>query len=132
MLAVGSGALEPTGADRSLIVIETTGEVSRARLFSALAASGLTCSFFAAFDPGGGAKLNLVELTDFVPPDDNRLATFREQVGGAVERILSLGSYAAPLALEARVDRHPPEVRPIGIHASAVRPRAAAHRKPKP
>jgi chorismate mutase/prephenate dehydratase len=126
-LAVGSGALEPTGADRSLIVIETGGEVSRARLFSALSASGLTCNFFAAFDPGGGAKLNLVELTDFVLPDDKRLTMFSEQVGAAVERILSLGSYAAPLALE-----EPADTRPTDIRAGAVRPRAAVHRKPKP
>ena len=126
-LAVGSGALEPTGADRSLIVVETRGEVSRARLFAALTASGLTCDFFAAFDPGGGAKLNLVELTDFVLPDDNRLTMFSEQVGAAIERILSLGSYGAPLALKSSVDGRPTDIRP-----SVVRPRPAAQRKPKP
>jgi chorismate mutase/prephenate dehydratase len=126
-LAVGSGTLEPTGADRSLIVVETRGEVSRARLFSALSASGLTCNFFAAFDPGGGTKLNLVELTDFVLPGDKRLTMFSEQVGAAVERILSLGSYGAPLALESPVDRRLADIRP-----SDVRPRPAAHRKPKP
>jgi chorismate mutase len=131
-LAVGSGALEPTGADRSLIVIETSGEVSRARLFSALAASGLTCNFFAAFDPGGGIKLNLVELTDFVVPDDKRLAMFSSQVGTAVERILSLGSYAAPLPLEAPLDRRPSDIRSTDIRASAARPRAVAQRRPKP
>jgi chorismate mutase/prephenate dehydratase len=124
-LAVGSGALEPTGADHSLIVIETRGEVSRARLFSALAASGLTCNFFAAFDPGGGTTLNLVELTDFVVPDDKRLAVFKDQVGAAVERILSLGSYGAPLALEAA------EIGPPALRPADTRPRAAAHRKPR-
>jgi chorismate mutase/prephenate dehydratase len=126
-LAVGSGTLEPTGADRSLIVVETRGEVSRARLFSALTASGLTCNFFAAFDPDSGTKLNLVELTDFVLPDDKRLTMFSEQVGAAVERILSLGSYGAPLALKSPVDRRLPDIGP-----SVVPPRLAAHRKPKP
>jgi chorismate mutase/prephenate dehydratase len=101
-LAVGSGALEPTGDDRSLIVIETRGEVSRARLFSALSASGLDCDFFAVFEPGGRTALNLVELTDFVLPDDKRLANFKEKVGAAVERIISLGSYGAPLVLDPR------------------------------
>ena len=129
-LAVGSGALEPTGADRSLIVIETGGEVSRARLFSALSASGLSCNFFAAFDPGGGVKLNLLELTDFVLPDDKRLAMFSGQVGASVDRILSLGSYAAPLALETPVERGTPEMRPTDMRASA-RQRAAAQRKPR-
>ena len=112
-LAVGSGALEPTGDDRSLIVIETRGEVSRARLFSALSASGLDCDFFAVFEPGGGAALNLVELTDFVLQDDKRLAIFKDKVGAAVERIISLGSYGAPLVLDPRL-------------------RAAASRKRKP
>jgi chorismate mutase / prephenate dehydratase len=125
-LAVGSGTLEPTGADRSLIVVETRGEVSRARLFSALTASGLTCSFFAAFDPDGVAKLNLVELTDFVLPDDKRLAMFSAQIGAAVERILSLGSYGAPLALATPVEHRPNDIRP-----GVARPRPATHRKPK-
>jgi chorismate mutase/prephenate dehydratase len=129
-LAIGSGALEPTDADRSLIVIETSAEVSRARLFSALSASGLTCNFFAAFDPGGGVKLNLLELTDFVLLDDKRLAVVSEQVGAAVDRILSLGSYAAPLALDAPADRRPTDMRATDMRASA-RQRAAAHRKPR-
>jgi len=111
-LAVGSGALEPTGDDRSLIVIETRGEVSRARLFSALSASGLDCDFFAVFEPGGGAALNLVELTDFVLQDDKRLANFKDKLGAAVERITSLGSYGAPLVLD-------------------LPPRAAEQRKPE-
>jgi chorismate mutase len=101
-LAVGSGALEPTGDDRSLIVIETRGEVSRARLFSALSSSGLDCNFYAVFEPGGGTALNLVELADFILPDDKRLAIFKDTVGAAVERIISLGSYGAPLVLDRR------------------------------
>ena len=121
-LAVGSGALEPTGADRSLIVVETRGEVSRARLFSAFSASGLVCNFFAAFDPGGGTRFNLVELNDFVPPDDKRLTEFKAQIGAAVERMLSLGSYGAPLVLDARAgDRRPAD----------TRVRAVAQRKPR-
>ncbi len=156
-LAVGSGALEPTGADRSLVVVETRGEVSRARLFSAFSASGLTCNFFAAFDPGGGTTLNLVELTDFLAPDDKRLAAFTAQVGDAVERILSLGSYGAPLVLDGpRADAPPavnlppiarsaavhptelpptvprvPEIRPTDLPPANARPRGVAQRKPK-
>ena len=132
-LAVGTGTLEPTGADRSLIVVETRGEVSRARLFSAFSASGLDCNFFAAFDPGGGTKLNLVELTDFVLPDDKRLISFTGQIGAAVERILSLGSYGAPLALDApSVAARPAAIRPARSHASDIRPRSVAQRKPRP
>jgi hypothetical protein len=52
---------------------------------------------------------------------------FSEQVGAAIERILSLGSYGAPLALKSSVDGRPTDIRP-----SVVRPRPAAQRKPKP
>jgi chorismate mutase/prephenate dehydratase len=99
-LAVGSGALEPTGDDRSLVVVETRGDISRARFFSTFAAVGLGCSFVAAVELGDGSRLNLAELDDFVAAGDARLQRFVEQVGAdAVERIVCLGSYAAPLAI---------------------------------
>lgn len=99
-LAVGSGTLEPTGADSSLIVCETRGEISRARIFSGIAASKLACSFFAAHKPSEDTTLNLIELADFVVPSDKRLMQFKEHIGATavVERIVSLGSYAVPLA----------------------------------
>jgi chorismate mutase len=100
-LAVGSGSLEPTGNDCSLIVIETRGEISRARIFSSLAVGKLTCSFFAAFKPTQDSTLNLIELTDFVLPNDPRLVKVAENIGATatVDRIVSLGSYATPLVL---------------------------------
>jgi chorismate mutase/prephenate dehydratase len=99
-LAVGSGTLEPTGDDCSLIVVETRGEISRARIFSGLAAGQLACTFFAAFKPTDDTTLNLMQLTDFVLPDDPRLAQFAAHIGttASVDRIVSLGSYANPLA----------------------------------
>ena len=100
-LAVGSGTLEATGADHSLIVFETRGAISRARIFSALAESQLTCTFFADYKPGRETALNLIELSDFVLPEDPRLAHFKAHISAttAVERMLSLGSYATPLAM---------------------------------
>ena len=100
-LAVGSGTLEATGDDHSLIVFETRGAISRARIFSALAASKLTCTFFADYKPSRESALNLIELSDFVLPGDPRLAQFKTHISAttAVERILSLGSYATPLSM---------------------------------
>jgi chorismate mutase len=98
-LAVGSGTQEPTGDDCSLIVIETRGEISRARLFSGIAAGKLTCTFFAAYKPDADTTLNLLQLADFVRPDDPRLQQCAQHIGATatVDRIVSLGSYAAPL-----------------------------------
>src|SRR5262249_61460792 len=47
-LAIGRGAPEPTGADRSLLVIDTTPEISRTRLFAGLKPGGLEPNFLAA------------------------------------------------------------------------------------
>jgi chorismate mutase / prephenate dehydratase len=99
-LVVGCGALEATGDDRSLVVVEASGGLSRARLFAAVKRTGLACSFCASFQSGDDTTLYLMELTDFAPPQDPRLAKLREQLGGvAIDRIVSLGSYATPLAL---------------------------------
>jgi chorismate mutase len=99
-LVVGSGTLEATGDDRSLVVVEARGDLSRARLFAAVGQAGLACSFCASFRAGDDTTLYLMELTDFVPSQDQRLAQLREHLGGvAIDRIVSLGSYATPLAL---------------------------------
>lgn len=99
-LAVGSGTLEPTGDDRSLVVIETRGNASRTRFFTALTDAGLPCSFLASFAAGEEVCLTLIEIEAFVLPDDPRLGRFVEQLGGiAVERLVPLGSYAMPVAL---------------------------------
>jgi chorismate mutase / prephenate dehydratase len=98
-LVVGSGALESTGDDRSLVVVETHGDISRARIFAELGIANLACTFFASVESGPGTKLNLLEINGFVPADDGRIARFSAHVGLAVVRVVMLGSYAAPLAL---------------------------------
>ncbi len=97
----GAGRSKPTGSDHSLIVFETHGAISRARIFSALAASKLTCTFFADYKRSPETALNLIELSDFVLPGDPRLLQFKAHISAttAVERILSLGSYATPLSM---------------------------------
>jgi chorismate mutase len=98
-LVVGCGALEPTGDDRSLVVVETHGHISRARIFSELGIAKLACTFFTSVGSGPGTTLNLLEINGFVPADDVRLARFCARVGSAVVRVVMLGGYAAPLAL---------------------------------
>ncbi|MDB5410964.1 MAG: hypothetical protein JWL84_5876 [Rhodospirillales bacterium] len=99
-LVIGSGTVEATGDDRSLVVVEAGGGLSRARLFAAVGQAGLACSFCASFHSGADSTLYLMELTDFIPPQDARLGKLREQLGSAaIDRIVTLGSYATPLAL---------------------------------
>jgi chorismate mutase-like protein len=93
--AIGRVAPEPTGADRSLLVFEVGGGISRTRLFSSLAEVGLPCTFFAA--PDQRLQASLIEVEGFVTDGDARLARLLDQLGGDVSRAVPIGAYAAPL-----------------------------------
>ncbi len=96
-LVVGHGDPDPTGADRSLIVIEAHRELSRARLIAALKGAGLPVTFFAAHEPAGDVAWYLAELDDHVTPADPRLAGAVQPLGERVARLAHLGYYARPL-----------------------------------
>jgi chorismate mutase-like protein len=96
-LVIGRGEPEPTGADRSLVVIETRSEMSRARLRSALAEVGLDVTLFIPFEQRPDASINLLELDGLVASGDPRFAKALEQWGEAIDRVVALGSYAQPL-----------------------------------
>jgi chorismate mutase len=95
-LAIAPGVPEPSGADRSLVVVESRGEISRTRLMSVFGAGGLPGTLVAAFEPAPGAALHLLDVADFVAPDDPRLAVIAEQFGDAAGRILPIGTYPVP------------------------------------
>jgi chorismate mutase / prephenate dehydratase len=95
-LAIAPGAPEPSGADRSLIVIESRGEVSRTRLMGVFAAHGLPCTLFTGFELAPGDALHLLDVGDFVEAHDPRLAAIAGQFGDAVQRILPIGAYPVP------------------------------------
>jgi chorismate mutase/prephenate dehydratase len=96
-VAIGRVAPEPTGADRSLLVLEAGGGISRTRLFSLLGACGLPCTFFAAAELRPEASLDLVEVEGFVTEDDERLKSFLSQAGDCIGLALPIGAYAVPL-----------------------------------
>ncbi|HEV2547660.1 MAG TPA: chorismate mutase [Stellaceae bacterium] len=96
-LAIGHGMSDATGADRSLVAVETDGEVSRARLIDTLKSVGLTVTLFAAFERENERRWSLVELDDMVPTDDPRLARALALLAERVAGIAHLGGYAKPL-----------------------------------
>ena len=97
-LAIGRAEPDPTDADRSLVALELTGELSRARLIAALKEAGLAVTLFAAFEPGGEGAWHLVEIDDGVAEGDSRLAGAVARLGERVARVAHLGSYAKPFA----------------------------------
>ncbi len=102
-LVVCRGEPEPSGDDRTFILIECDESSSRGRLVDALNAAGLAPSFFAGgpgLDGRAGRLLYLVELSGFIEPDDRRLGIFVES-GPGVSSAYVVGAYAVPLDLSA-------------------------------
>ncbi len=104
-LVIGRSDPEPSGDDRSLLVIEASAEVSRARLISALLTSGLQVTLFAAADGGGAVASNLVEIDDLIEPGDQRLTSALVPLGEKILRVSSLGFYARPFTAAALGER---------------------------
>jgi chorismate mutase len=95
-LVVGHGVSEATGADCSFFVLETPQELSRARVAAWLEKAGLKPRQVTNWKPGSGDTLYLLELEDFVPEGDARIAEFRAQMGPEGGRCFHVGGYAAP------------------------------------
>jgi chorismate mutase / prephenate dehydratase len=88
---------EPSGADRSLYIVETGEGLSRTRIIAALADAGLSATRLAGTEPGGARDAQLVEFDEWVLPDDPRLKQGLLSLGGKVLGVASLGYYARPL-----------------------------------
>ena len=95
-LAIGCGRQEESGLDRTLLGAEFCAEVSPPRISDALATAGLVCTFVACSDRG--KAVYLIEVEGFAPISDRRLDALRSELGAALERLLPLGGYAAPLS----------------------------------
>jgi chorismate mutase len=96
-LAIGRGAEQETGRDRTLIATENAPGISRGRIVSTLSGLGLASIFTASCEHAEGAN-TLIEIDAFVPVGDPRLDRFRAQLGPALYRVLRFGGYAVPLA----------------------------------
>jgi chorismate mutase-like protein len=97
-------APESTGEDHSLLVIETSEELSRARLTSALSAAGLPPVFIVDEARRGSCRY-LAEIDGFVAAGDGRLAQFSAALGATLSRLVLLGAYAATLSDEESAPR---------------------------
>lgn len=94
-LVIGKIEPEPSGADRSLYIIGTDEELSRARLASTLSAAGLVASLLAGTRSDTAAQL--VEFDDWIAPDDARLKEALAVLASRITQVTLLGFYARPL-----------------------------------
>ncbi|MGH7114944.1 MAG: chorismate mutase [Stellaceae bacterium] len=99
-LAIGRGAQQQTGADRTFFAVEWAAEIGRPRLLRLLASVGLACVFCAAW-PHPEGTIVLIEFDGFVALADPRLAGLRAEFGAALHRLVPFGGYALPLSATA-------------------------------
>ncbi|HEX3536462.1 MAG TPA: chorismate mutase [Stellaceae bacterium] len=96
-LAIGRGVPQPSGRDRTLLATENAEGISRGRIVALLSELGLSCSFLAACEHADGAHC-LIEIDDFLPFSDPRVASFRDRLGRGLSRLVPFGGYAVPLS----------------------------------
>ncbi|MDE2228536.1 MAG: chorismate mutase [Alphaproteobacteria bacterium] len=82
--------------DRSLFVIETHGELSRAGLNTALAGAGIGVGVLAHLR-GNDSAVALIDIDAPLAPDDPRLAQITAGFARQLVHVAPLGSYAKPL-----------------------------------
>lgn len=92
-LAIGRMTSEETGDDRTVLVLETGGDLSRTGLGEILAGAKLTPTLLAP--SAAGARLCYAEVEGFVAADDIRLAILDGR--DAIQRTTIIGSYATPI-----------------------------------
>lgn len=98
-LVIGRVAVEASGRDRSLIVIELVEPVSRATLRRQIDAAGLDAAFLhLGLSQGGERTLNLVDVDH--NSSDAKLEKLAKGLGKRAGQISSIGFYAVPLTLE--------------------------------
>ncbi|MDE0058101.1 MAG: chorismate mutase [Defluviicoccus sp.] len=101
-LVIAMQAPEPTGRDRSFIVVRAGVDTSRARVHGAFQSRGLE-SRLTLTDPDEmdpEATLFLLEVDGFVENGDPRIAAIAEEIGGEEPvELRVLGAYAEPFAV---------------------------------
>jgi chorismate mutase/prephenate dehydratase len=104
-LAIGCGAQEASGLDRTFFGAECSAAISPPRISELLSTVGLVCTFVAC--SGAGKAVYLIEMEGVVPISDRRLDAFRSELGAALDRLLPLGGYAVPLSSSALAAKGP-------------------------
>lgn len=102
--AIGSIEQAATGDDTSVLFLETTQELSRARLQSLLKQAGIEARIVAAGQEAARSATRelLLETDGFVSATDLRLTSLLAEGGEALLRAVVVGGYANPLDYSAQ------------------------------
>jgi chorismate mutase-like protein len=98
-LVVGQVPLEPSGRDRTLVVVELAEPISRATLRRQLDAAGLDGTLLQfGLSQGGERSFNLIDVDGAAP--DAKLEKLAKGLGKRATHVSTIGGYAVPLTLE--------------------------------
>ena len=99
-LVVSPVPQEPTGRDRTYLVIESAEQLAPSQINAALRDVGLGMVFSTEChdDHRPSVWQILIELDDFVASDDPRIEQFKNAFDGAVQFAVTIGGYAVPVA----------------------------------
>ncbi|MDC0033184.1 chorismate mutase [Alphaproteobacteria bacterium] len=98
-LIVSQAAPEKSGNDRSILLVECDDSTSLGRLTNGLTSANfdiISVAGRSSTDAGANQPVFLVEVSGFAAPDDDRLASFVENLTGIVSADF-IGGYAVPL-----------------------------------
>lgn len=99
-LAVAQIAPEDSGDDCSLLVAETSEDLSRGTLVRRLETVGFTVKDVMHWDGEPDIRMHLIEIDGFLAPDDRRFAALQEAAPDEIRQVWTIGGYARPLQSE--------------------------------
>ncbi len=93
---------EPTGRDRTYLVVESSDEIGLERLAVACKQAHLEAVFTSVWcDPETPSRyLHLAEVEGFITDKDSKILRLSECLEGAASSIMTIGSYGMPLSLD--------------------------------
>ncbi len=99
-LVVSPVPQEPTGRDRTYIVLESAAQLAPSQISTALKSIGLNLmSSTEAHDENRPSIWQiLIEVDDYVTPDDERLKLFTNTFDGSIQFAVTIGGYATPIS----------------------------------
>lgn len=97
-VAVGFAPHEASGSDRTMLGVEVGSDISRGRfkeLFDVVGMPSNSICTWHTRDPEA-PSVHLVEVNDYVAPDDARIQALIQRFGEVPVRVTTLGGYAVP------------------------------------
>lgn len=110
-LVVAPLPCEPSGDDRTLVTLESMGELSRTNLLSLTKRAGFSARYLTSA-PGVGEpeRLHLFDVAGFLDGQDPRLTKLVDENSQQIRRAVAIGTYAVPI--EEKPKRRTPAAEP--------------------